>query len=94
MGKKLLYDYQEAQFIPPTTERILKNINDVGIMNAAIEDFFECNYKQMKGLILEYGEEKFFSDLYRYFNAGYWRNSANRYVTFAGMTIAFCKMYK
>lgn len=76
-------------FIPGTTESVKKNVKDSAMLKEAINAFFEVNYKAMKGFILEYGEKIFFSDLYRYFNYGWWKFPGNKYQTYAGIVISF-----
>jgi hypothetical protein len=81
----------ETIFLP--CERKIATITDQDIIKQAVNCYFEINYKGMKGFILEYGEETFFSDLVKYLNSGYWRNPVNKYYTFTGITIAFFKIY-
>jgi hypothetical protein len=81
-------------FVPPETESIKKSVNDFQLLKEAINAYFSLNFKAMKGIILEYGEENFFKDLSIYFTQGYWRIPANKYATFAGMTIAFFIIYE
>jgi len=78
-------------FIGPLSDRIKKSLYDSEMMLEAVNSYFSCDFLQMKGFILEYGEEKFFIDLVKYFAAVYWNNPANKYATLAGMVIAFFK---
>jgi len=81
-------------FIPPATEKIKNSISDFAIIRETVNAYYHLNFKAMQGFILEYGEADFFSDLNKYFNAGYWKNPANKYATFVGMTLAFFKMWE
>lgn len=81
-------------FMPPTTERIKNSVLDFELLNQAINSYFSLDFPRMKGFILEYGEEEFFKDLSIYFTSGYWKNPDDKYATFAGMIIAFFKIYE
>jgi hypothetical protein len=78
-------------FIP--SKRDVAEIQDPSMMNQIISLYLDRQFKEMKGFILEYGEENFFSDLVIHFKYGYWRNPTNRYYVFAGITVAFFKIY-
>jgi len=78
-------------FIPSIKDPQL--ITDAVLMNEVINSYLDEKYEEMKGFILEYGEENFFQDLDKYFSRGYWKCKANQYIMFAGITIAFFKIY-
>jgi hypothetical protein len=59
----------------------------------AINCYYEGNFEQMKGLILDYGEQDFFTDLFQLFEMEVWRTPLNKYYTFVGITRQFFKIY-
>jgi len=68
-------------------------IEDIEFINMAI-NYFNCGrFKKMKSVILDYGEESFFSDLNVYLESKIWRKSENRYLTFVGIAIQYFKIY-
>lgn len=81
-------------FIPPDTIKFKRSVSDFALLKEAVRSYYDVNFKAMKGFVLEYGEIDFWEDLNKYFNAGYWRNPANKYATFVGMTISFFKIYE
>jgi hypothetical protein len=81
----------EEIFIP--SKRITVLVSDAAMIDEAINCYLDGRKEEMKGFILEYGEEQFFSDLVRYFEAGYWRNPRNKYHLFVGITVSFFKIY-
>jgi hypothetical protein len=81
----------ETVFIPSTKPD--PTIKDREFLRLAVNSYFSCDYKQMKGFILEYGEKEFFEDLVTYLNSGYWRNSNNKYVVFRAIVISFFDIY-
>lgn len=80
-------------FTPILKEEDKKLFQDADLLKEAINCFIEANYKGMKGFILEYGEENFFSDLRHYFARGHWLRPGNKYEVFSGIVIAFHKIY-
>ncbi|MGD0340263.1 MAG: hypothetical protein ABSA76_00945 [Bacteroidales bacterium] len=81
----------ETIFIPSTKPN--STIKDVILVRLAVNSYFACDYQEMKGFILEYGEKDFFDDLVTYLEAGHWRNPSNKYRVFRGMVIAFFDIY-
>jgi hypothetical protein len=81
----------ETVFIP--VSKPCPTIRDIDFVRRAVNCYFMCDYKEMKGFILEYGEKEFFEDLVTYFDSSYWRNSNNKYLTFRGIVIAFFDVF-
>jgi hypothetical protein len=56
--------------------------------------FYEVgNFKAMKGLILEYEEKKFFTDLFILLQNQKFRNIENKFLMFVGITRQFFEIY-
>jgi hypothetical protein len=68
-------------------------ISDLYMVNEVINAYHEGKFEAMKGLILEYGEQKFFTDLYQHLDTEFWRNPLNKYLVYVGITIQFFKIY-
>jgi hypothetical protein len=88
------FGHNSKIFIAPGTIKSKKSVSDFQILNEAINAFFECNFKAMKGFIFEYGEAEFFTDLKKYFDLGYWRNPCNKYCTYTSIVISFFTIYE
>jgi len=73
--------------------RKIISIEDIEFINMAINYFNAGRFKKMKSVILDYGEESFFSDLNVYLESKIWRKAENRYLTFVGIAIQYFKIY-
>jgi hypothetical protein len=82
----------QKNFVPPLTKRIKNSLVDPELMIAAVNSYFSCDFKSMRGFIMEYGEDHFFYDLNLFFTNGYWQNPANKYASFVGIVISFFRI--
>ena len=73
---------------------IHKNLSfDRFMIEEIIYKYQDGKFSEMKGLILEYGENNFFTDLYIYLSNMKYCNTMNQYFTFVGITIQHFKIY-
>ncbi len=70
-----------------------KIIAELYIINEVVNAYHEGKFKEMKCLILDYGEEEFFTDLFQYLENETWRRPFNKYLIFVGITRQFFKIY-
>lgn len=68
-------------------------ISELQFIAEAIDCYHQGKFIEMKNLILEYGAQKFFTDLFQYLESNEWRSERNRYLTFTGITIQYFKIY-
>jgi hypothetical protein len=68
-----------------------KKILDFDYLMNVVNEYNESNFFSMCHLILEYGEHKFFQDLYELFASQEWRNIHNKYLNYVGITIQYAK---
>jgi hypothetical protein len=68
-------------------------ITDMAMMSEIINLYYEGKFPEMKGLIMEYGEQQFFTELYQWLAGQTWRNYKNKHLIFVGIVIQFFKIY-
>lgn len=73
---------------------IHKNLTyDKTMIEDIIYHYHAGEFKEMKGLILEYDENCFFTDLYVYLSNLKYSSTINQHLIFAGITIQYFKIY-